>query len=125
MSSWKAQKSTLETVYTKGFIVSTSSAANTNLTNAITLVPGTWLIIMKTPNSTSSGTCVLNLSGIDNSQYCIGQGFVTTLNYGTITTLVKITQTSTVRLVAGSSQSYSWDSNYLDRGGLAAIRVAD
>ena len=115
----------LEIVYTKGFKVSSSSAANTELTNSISLRAGTWIIIMHTPTATNNtDTCILDLKGITSSDEILtGTGFTTYLGYGTVVTLIKLTATRSITLVAGSSQQYNWNSSYLNRGGLAAIRV--
>lgn len=116
---------TTDVVYTKGFITGSSSATSTPLTHSITLRPGTWIVMMKTPAASGTGTCILNLDGLQDGDYTIGQGFVTWLNYGTISTVIKTTQTRSIQLVSGASASYSWLSSWLDRGGLAAIRVGD
>ena len=113
-------------VYTKGFITSSSSATSTALTNYIHLRKGIWLVIFKTPPSNSSSTCILNLEGNGGSgEFLVGEGFVTFQNYGCYTTIFKVNSDLNLRLIAGASASYSWLSNFLDRGGLAAIRVGD
>ena len=117
----------LDIVYTKGFKVSRSTAANTELTNSISLRAGTWVIIMHTPTATdNTAQCILDLKGITSSDEILtGTGFTTYLGYGTVVTLLKLTATRSITLVAGASATYEWNSSYLNRGGLAAIRVGD
>ena len=124
MAVSKASK-ILEVVSTKGFITASSTSTNTPLTNSIYLRPGTWLLIIKTPYaSNATATCVLNISGGD-SPMILGPGYVTFLNYGTLAIPYHLNIGSTISLVSGASATYSWDSSYLDRGGLCAIRVGD
>ena len=118
-----------ETVSAIGFIANQSSYAVTQLTNSIHLRPGTWLIVIKTPYSTNSGEqkiCKVGINGVNASECLIGNYITFPTSYGTAEIVIKTTEAKDIYLeVISTMDRYTWDSNFLNRGGLIAIRLGD
>ena len=109
------------------WITSTSSSSGTNLTNALTLQKGRYLIIAHTP-LTNVNTAQLNKdfqfclkinNSIDTSTYRIFNE-----QYGECAWLIDLAQNSTVILCAGMNTSKTWVSQYLNMGGIDAILLS-
>ena len=95
------------------------------LTDGITLPPGQYLIILKSPYSTSGSSTqfimALDLNGTPAYNY--GVCNPNTPSYAQFVTIITLTETTVVRGLTVGGYAVSWDSNYLTRGGIDAIRL--
>ena len=104
--------------YLKGAWTATSSSATgTQLTAALSLTKGVWLVSFTVPPYTQTNRMAqVYLEGNDyrvaNNNYL--QGYW----------IVEVTTSKSVSVKAGASASCTWDSGYLNRGGIYAIRMA-
>ena len=95
-----------------------SSATGTQLTDSLSLSKGIWLVSFTVPPYTATNRMQqVYLEGNDyrvaNANYL--QGFW----------LVEVLTTKSVAVYAGAGLSCTWDSGYLNRGGIQAVRIAE
>lgn len=95
---------------------SSSSAYGTNLTGAITLTKGIYIVTIKTPVSDTTPLLDLHDNTNDRTYY-----YVNIPSQESFTIPIEITATTDiiVRSAASSTTNYS----YLDRGGLFAVKI--
>lgn len=105
--------------YLKGnWTATSSSATGTRLTGELNLTKGIWIVSFSVPPYTGNNRMAqVYLEGNDyrvsNTMY--QQGFW----------IVEVSSTKSVSVKAGAGTSCTWDSGYLARGGIYAIRIAE
>lgn len=118
----KADKSVVGAFYKADWIATETSGISQRYTNSITLPAGTYIVSVVLPYA-SEGADNLICIGF-SAKMAIGSGntFLKAA-YGATTMLAQFTQTTNLYVLsAASANSAKW--GYLDRGGLAAIRIA-
>lgn len=94
-----------------------SSATGTRLSDELTLDKGVWIVSFAIPPySSSNNVGQIYLEGNDYRWASAG--------YATGLWVVTVETTKTVSLKAGSAANVSWNSSYLTRGGIYAVKVA-
>lgn len=108
--------------YHANWTATSSSSAGTALTESVELPKGKYLAIVRTPYSsnTTLRTYYNLVAGTTTLNSTIGD---TACAYGQYTAYFELSQTSSVKFVSGSSISQTWDSEYLDRGGMDIIAL--
>jgi hypothetical protein len=117
----KADKDVVGAYYKADWTASEAVGISKRLTDTITLPAGTYVVQMGCPycSDLSMEICI----GF-SAKMAIGSGntFIKAC-YGTVTMLAKFSATTNLYvLTAASNTNATW--SYLDRGGLAAIRIA-
>ena len=110
-------------VLTATWKAASSAATGVELTNAIGLTPGTWLIIGQNPICSADG----GITGIALSDENAGTvfpsgGYTSTVTYNKCFAMVTVTANVNVMLRSGSRTSVNY--TYTERGGIIAIKVA-
>ena len=107
--------------YHANWIATSSSATGTNLTEEVTIPAGKYLIICHTP-VTNYSTPVLNNDfqfGIKvNGVLDLTTIAITNRQYGNFSVYLEISEQSTISLCTAMSTSITWESAYIDRGGM-------
>ena len=116
------KKNSIE-ILTATWKASSSAATGVELTNAISLTPGKWLIIGQNPICSADG----GLTGIALSDENAGTvfpsgGYTSAVTYNKCFAMVTVTANVNVMLRSGSRTSVNY--TYTERGGIIAIRVA-
>ena len=94
-----------------------SSATGTQLTASLNLTKGLWIVTFTVPPYTATNRM--------QQVYLEGNDYrVSNANYLQGFWIVEVTTTKTVSVKAGAGTSVTWDSAYLNRGGIFAIRLA-
>lgn len=123
-----ALKSDLPNSYSAAWTATASSAYGTQLSNSITVPSGLYLLSFRTPYSTDTTTAMIGLGGFSSAiTTFIGGSDVVSMNpsQDEKTMIVRFSATATVYIGSKASAQMTWDSSYLARGGLVAIRLAD
>lgn len=110
-------------VYHADWIASASSAVNTKLTQTLSVPKGKYIGIIHTPVSAGANNLlgVLEIGGTQDLSTLLS---IPPL-YGRATVYFELSETKQVVLVAATgTTSYTWDSQYLDRGGMDIIDVS-
>lgn len=105
------------------WITASSRAVDTALTESITLDAGKYLFVIYTPYSTVSESTI-GILGISINGIKLEKVIKTYVNYGNSVVEVALEQPSIVKLVAWQGASMTWDSQYLNRGGMDAILLS-
>lgn len=129
-SSWDklATKSDLPKSYSAAWTATASSSYGTHLTDSITVPSGLYLLSMRTPYSTDTTPVMIGLGGYFSANTTfIGGGDSLSMNpsQDEKTMIVRFSATSTICISSKANAQMTWDSSYLTRGGLTAIRLAD
>ncbi len=94
----------------------------------MTVPSGLYLLSFRTPYSTGTGTAMIGLGGyVGANTTFIGGGDSLSMNpsQDEKTMIVRFSASATIYISAKASTALTWDSSYLGRGGLSAIRLAD
>ena len=93
-----------------------SSATGTQLTEALTLTKGLWIVAFTLPPYSSTNTIA--------QVYLEGNDYRPSVrNYESGFWIVSVETTKTVSVKAGAGTSVTWNSGVIDRGGIYAIRI--
>lgn len=110
------------TVIHKNWTATSNSASGTALTESATLEAGNYIITAHSPlaGTTSFLPCCLK---IDDALYtgCIQN---ITAQYGLYFCILNLAQSSSVVFSSAGALSVTWDSQYLDRGGMDIIKIS-
>lgn len=101
---------------------SSSAAINVELTNSVSLTPGTWLIIGQNPLCSADGG-VLGIAFSDESAASVfpSGGYTSTVTYNKCFAIATVTANVDVMLKSASRTSINY--TYTERGGIIAIRI--
>lgn len=103
-------------VQSASWTATSSAASTTNLTNEITLTPGTWMIVVSLPTVSRTHQYMLtNISSAENKYY-------SAVSMGTFTCVYQATSTTTTRVRSAASTSTTYSN--ITRGHIEAVRIA-
>ena len=108
------------TVYHADWTATSATSFNDALTQEIQIPAGKYIIIAHSPNGNQTDLVYGLLVDNTNVDGAYRQSYV---QFGEVIAYLEIAQTSTIKLSMGQSKSVSWDSRYLTRGGLDAIKI--
>lgn len=123
-----SQKSDLPQCYSAAWTATASSSYGTQLTDSVTVPSGLYLLSFRTPYSTGTGTAMIGLGGYvgANTTFIGGASSLSMrLSQDEQTMIVRFSASATIYINTKEGAAMTWDSQYLGRGGLAAIRLAD
>lgn len=121
-------KSDLAQSYSAVWTATSSSAYGTQLSNSITVPSGLYLLSFRTPVSADTAPAIIGLGGFSSAITTFLGGtdtFSMNPTYDEKTMIVRFSASATVYIGSKASNSMTWDSSYLTRGGLTAIRLGD
>lgn len=109
-------------VLTATWKAASSAATGVELTNAISLTPGTWLIIGQNPLCSAEGG-ITGIAFSDESAASIfpSGGYTSTVTYNKCFAFATVTANVNVMLKSVSRTSVNY--TYTERGGIIAIKV--
>jgi hypothetical protein len=107
------------TVSSANWIASTSTAGNTQLTDYLSLIKGTYLVIVAYPVLGNNDMFISSIDGANISKW--GASFINMQSQQSAVNIVRANADTQIRIL--SMQSFSQSFSYLDRGGLFAIRL--
>lgn len=111
-------------VYEGAWIATSSSSDTTQLTDALSLPAGKYLIVVCSPYSVSSGTfgIYLNINGVTVENEALVESF--SASGSLFVSVQTLTTDSTVYAMPIVSAPRTWDSAYLNRGYIKAIALS-
>ena len=111
----------LGTVLTGAWTATSSAATLVQLTQAITLTKGTWLVVITVPYA-DSGTPVVTFGPqspyMDNQQFGAAQA-----NADQAFRILTVETTQQVYAISGGSAAVNYNSSFLVRGGIKAVKI--
>lgn len=103
-------------VQSASWTATSSAASTTNLTDEITLTPGTWMIVVSLPTVSRTHQYMLtNISSAENKYY-------SAVSMGTFTCVYQATSTTTTRVRSAAATSTTYSN--ITRGHIEAVRIA-
>lgn len=116
------KKNSIE-ILTATWKAASSAATNVELTNAISLTPGIWLIIGQNPLCSADGG-ITGIAFSDENAASIfpSGGYTNSVTYNKCFAMATVTANVNVMLRSASRTSVNY--TYTERGGIIAIRVA-
>lgn len=103
-------------VQSASWTATSSAASTTNLTDEITLTPGTWMIVVSLPTVSRTHQYMLtNISSAENKYY-------SAVSMGTFTCIYQATSTTTTRVRSAAATSTTYSN--ITRGHIEAVRIA-
>jgi len=109
------------TVLLANWIATQTSANNVKVTDDLSLTEGLWLVILTVPFA-SSGTPIVRIDGT-GSFYSHQFGTTSASGAQTMKVINVDSNGATVYGASSSSAVVTYDSSYLSRGGLVAVRI--
>ena len=110
-------------VKTAAWIATSSNATNTPLTDSLNLSAGKYLLILQAPYTASISTQFYASISVDGIQSVDCGVLYGSNQYGQVCFVLELQASASVAGTTASGASFSWDSRYLDRGYLKAIRL--
>lgn len=112
-------------VYSASWVATSSSAAGTALTDAINLPKGKYLIVLRSPYSVEGirTDYIFSLSFDDVANY--DYATIAGPSYSQMMAVITLNSDTSVKAISGASTIVTWDSSYISRGSLTAIRLKD
>ena len=111
----------IASVIKKDWTATSSSVTGTQLTELANLDAGKYIINVHIPYSASTGTSIFALavdSALDNNQISVAP-----VSYGNCTFVIEKNASFTLKFVSATGTSLTWDSAYIDRGGMYIVKL--
>lgn len=103
--------------YSAAWTATSASAFGDKLTGDMVLPAGVYVVTLSVPWMTSTGNPLMYINGLN-------ERFFFSSSYATVTHVMKLTSQTNVYARHGASSTTTFDSQYLKRGGIEAVRIA-